>query len=98
MVLGREKVDYTGIQAPQAVLALSAEGIQRREAIFHSLDRHAQVIAAKGVVAPRGAYEPIAARILLVNTPGATAADPAIFTYQRRRRPLYPFERAAAYS
>lgn len=56
-----------------------------------------KVIVAKGVVAPRGAYEPIAARILLVNTPGATAADPGSFDYQRRRRPLYPLEPDAAY-
>jgi microcystin degradation protein MlrC len=56
-----------------------------------------QVVVAKGVVAPRGAYEPIAARILLVNTPGATAADPTLFAYHRRRRPLYPLEPDAAY-
>jgi microcystin degradation protein MlrC len=56
-----------------------------------------KIIVAKGVVAPRGAYEPIAARILLVNSPGATAADPTLFTYRRRRRPLYPLEPDAAY-
>jgi microcystin degradation protein MlrC len=48
-------------------------------------------------VAPRAAYEPIAAQILLVNTPGVTTADLSRFTYQRRRRPLYPFEPDAAY-
>ncbi len=52
VVLGREKVDYTGVQAPQAVLALSAEGIQRRKAIFGLLNRHALVIAAKGPALP----------------------------------------------
>jgi microcystin degradation protein MlrC len=57
-----------------------------------------QIIVAKGVVAPRGAYAPIAARIILVNTPGATAADPFQFEYKRRRRPLYPFESDAVYS
>jgi len=56
-----------------------------------------QVVVAKGVVAPRGAYEPIAARILLANTPGATAADPGLFEYHCRRRPLYPFELDATY-
>lgn len=58
---------------------------------------HFKVIVAKGVVAPRGAYEPIAARILLVDTPGATAADLASFEYHRRRRPLYPLEPEATY-
>jgi microcystin degradation protein MlrC len=57
-----------------------------------------QVLVAKGVVAPRGAYAPIAARILLVNTPGATAADPSRFAYKHRRRPLYPLELDAKYS
>jgi microcystin degradation protein MlrC len=56
-----------------------------------------QIVVAKGVVAPRGAYQPIAARIVLVNTPGATAADPSQFEYRRRRRPLYPLEPDAAY-
>lgn len=56
-----------------------------------------QVIVAKGVQSPRPAYAPIAAEIILVNTPGAAAADLSTFTYQHRRRPLYPFEPDAAY-
>ena len=58
---------------------------------------HKQVIVAKGVVAPRGAYEPIAAKIILVNTPGATDADLSRWQYKRRRRPLFPFETDASY-
>jgi microcystin degradation protein MlrC len=56
-----------------------------------------QVVVAKGVQSPRPAYEPIAAEIILVNTPGAAAADLDTFTYQHRRRPLYPFEPEATY-
>jgi microcystin degradation protein MlrC len=52
---------------------------------------------AKGVVSPRPAYEPMAAQIILVNTPGVTTADLSFFTYKNRRRPLFPFEVAAAY-
>jgi microcystin degradation protein MlrC len=52
---------------------------------------------AKGVVAPRGAYEPIAAKIILVNTPGATDADLSRWQYKRRRCPLFPFETNASY-
>jgi microcystin degradation protein MlrC len=51
-----------------------------------------QIIVAKGVVAPRAAYEPIASEIILVDTPGSTAANPAHFDYRHRRRPLYPLE------
>jgi microcystin degradation protein MlrC len=56
-----------------------------------------RVIVGKGVVSPRPAYQPIAAEMLLVNTGGASSADLSIFTYQRRRRPLYPFEPDATY-
>jgi microcystin degradation protein MlrC len=57
-----------------------------------------QVVVAKGVVSPRPAYEPIAAQILLVNTPGVTSSEIERFDYVRRRRPLYPFESDAVYS
>jgi microcystin degradation protein MlrC len=56
-----------------------------------------QVVVAKGVVSPRPAYAPIAAQIVLVDTPGVTSADLRQFPYQRRRRPLYPFETDAVY-
>ena len=56
-----------------------------------------QIVVAKGVQSPRPAYTPIAAEIILVNTPGVTTADLSTFTYHRRRRPLYPFEPDAAY-
>ena len=56
-----------------------------------------QVVVAKGVQSPRPAYESIAAEIVLVNTPGAAAADLDTFTYRHRRRPLYPFEPEATY-
>ncbi len=48
-----------------------------------------RILVVKGVIAPRAAYEPIAARIIEVDTPGATAVNPARFTYRRARRPLF---------
>jgi microcystin degradation protein MlrC len=59
--------------------------------------RQKRVIVAKGVVAPRGAYEPIAAEVILVNTPGVTSADLSRFDYRHRRRPLFPFESQVEY-
>ena len=56
-----------------------------------------QVVVAKGVVSPRPPYEPIAAQVVLVNTPGVTTSDLSRFTYRRRRRPLYPLEPDAEY-
>ncbi len=56
-----------------------------------------QVIVAKGVNSPLAAYAPIAAEIIFVNTPGVTSSDLSTFTYQYRRRPLYPFEEDTTY-
>lgn len=53
------------------------------------------IIVAKGVNSPRAAYEPIASRLLVVDTDGITAMGLQRFTYQRRRRPVYPFEPAS---
>lgn len=47
------------------------------------------ILVAKGTAAPRAAYEPVAARIIEVNTPGATDVNPAHFTYRNVRRPLF---------
>jgi len=48
-----------------------------------------RVLSVKGTIAPRAAYEPIAARIIEVDSGGATAVNPARFTYRRVRRPLF---------
>ena len=48
-----------------------------------------RILVAKGTTAPRAAYEPISARIIEVNTPGATDVNPAHFTYRHVRRPLF---------
>ncbi len=57
-----------------------------------------QILIAKGVVAPRAAYEPVSAEIILADTPGVTADNPKHFNYQRRRVPLYPLEAEATFS
>lgn len=56
-----------------------------------------QVIIAKGVNAPRFAYVPIATELIQVDTPGVTSADLSRFSYRNRPRPLFPFERDAAF-
>lgn len=57
-----------------------------------------RIVVAKGVHSPRPAYMPIASRVIMVNTPGATSSDLATFTYHHRRVPLYPFEERATYA
>jgi len=53
-----------------------------------------KIVIAKGVSSPRPAYQPIAAEIIIVNSPGVTSADLDTFEFKRRRVPLYPFEDA----
>jgi microcystin degradation protein MlrC len=48
-----------------------------------------RILVAKGTIAPHAAYEPIAARVIEVNTPGATDVNPKHFTYKHARRPLF---------
>jgi microcystin degradation protein MlrC len=48
-----------------------------------------RILVAKGTVAPRAAYEPIAARIIEVDSGGATAVNPARFTYKHVRPGLF---------
>lgn len=51
-----------------------------------------RILVAKGAIAPVAAYEPVSSRIVYVDTPGITSANPAHFDYRHRPRPLYPFE------
>jgi microcystin degradation protein MlrC len=81
------------------VLTSNRAGSLSREQ-FHSVGLRPEsfrVVIAKGVVSPRAAYEPIAAEIVLADTPGLTTADLSTFDYRRRRRPLFPFETDARY-
>jgi microcystin degradation protein MlrC len=48
-----------------------------------------RILVAKGTIAPRAAYEPVARRIVLVDSPGATAVNPARCRYQRVRPGLF---------
>jgi microcystin degradation protein MlrC len=51
-----------------------------------------KILVVKGAIAPRAAYEPIAGRLIEVDSPGSTAVNPARFTYKRVRRPLFGLE------
>jgi len=51
------------------------------------------VIVAKGVHAPLGAYSQVCNTIIRVDTPGITQADVTAMTFVHRRHPLYPFEK-----
>lgn len=57
-----------------------------------------KILIAKGVVAPRAAYEPVSAEIVLADTPGVTSDNPKHFHYEKRRKPLYPLEVEAEFT
>lgn len=57
-----------------------------------------RILIVKGVVAPRAAYEPVAGKVIVVDTPGITSDDPRQFPYQLRRVPLFPLELETQYS
>lgn len=50
------------------------------------------VIGVKAAVAHRRAYEPIAARMWSVDTPGPCRSDLGMFPYQHLRRPIFPLD------
>jgi microcystin degradation protein MlrC len=56
-----------------------------------------QILIVKGVVAPRAAYAPVSADIVLVDTAGVSSDNPRNFAYRNRRAQLYPLEPDAAY-
>jgi len=48
-----------------------------------------RILVVKGTIAPRAAYEPFVKKIVLVDSPGATAVNPARFQYKRARPNLF---------
>ncbi len=56
-----------------------------------------RIIVVKAAIAWRAAYEPIAAEIIEVDTPGVTSADLSSFAFAHVRRPIYPLDPDARY-
>jgi len=52
LILSPEKIDYTGITTPTAVIALAPEGVARRKSLFSQLGPETLVIQASGVEIP----------------------------------------------
>ena len=50
----------------------------------------AKIIVVKAALAYKAAYAPLSAKIIEVDTPGATAVNPAHFEYRHLRECLYP--------
>jgi len=51
-----------------------------------------RIVVVKAAIAYRAAYEPIAAKIIEVDTPGLSTADVRRLHYTRLERPMYPLD------
>lgn len=51
------------------------------------------ILSVKGTVAPRAAYEPVCASIVLVDTPGITSVNPKRFRFTRVRPGIWDIDR-----
>ena len=56
-----------------------------------------RILVAKSAVAFRGAYAPVAAEMIEVDTPGLCAADLKRFTHRKVIRPIYPLDTSTRY-
>jgi 2-oxoglutarate ferredoxin oxidoreductase subunit beta len=52
VILSPEEIDFTGIDRPDIILALSQEGVDRRRHLFAHLDQDAIVIQVSGIDVP----------------------------------------------
>ena len=48
-----------------------------------------KILVAKGTIAPRAAYEPVAAEIVMVDTPGATSVNPGRYEFKQARKDMW---------
>ena len=89
-----QRVRLNTVNGMTLILTSARQGNTAREQMYSMgiNPEDYRVIVAKGVSSPRPAYQPIAAEIIIVNSPGVTSADLDTFEFKRRRVPLYPFE------
>jgi microcystin degradation protein MlrC len=73
---------------PFSLRQLTAHGLIPQD--FH-------LLVAKGVNAPVAAYKEVCKHFIRVNTPGCTTADMEKLPYERRGKPMFPFERDATW-
>jgi microcystin degradation protein MlrC len=97
---------FTGTEARLGATAVLAAGRLRVVVMEHAVSTidpelyrsvglepaEAQVVVVKSPNMFRAAYAPIAHQIIMVDTPGASAANLRALPFRRLPRPLYPFD------
>lgn len=95
---GRRAVVHTDDDHTLLLTSRPMGNVSRQELVSAGIDPLRQpIIVAKGVQSPRGAYEPIAAAMIQLDSPGCTSADVKALRYHHRRRPMFPYEPEAQY-
>ncbi|HVR32233.1 MAG TPA: M81 family metallopeptidase [Acidimicrobiia bacterium] len=95
---GRRAVVHTEDGQTLLLESLPLGNPSLQQLISVGINPHTQpIIVAKGVHSPRGAFEPIAAEMIWLNTPGCTSADLSTLEFRHRRRPMFPFEADTEY-
>ena len=69
---------------PNSIHQITCVGIQPQQE---------KILVAKGAVAPRAAYEPVSAKLIEVDSPGATAIHRGPEEYELARKTLYEWRR-----
>ena len=92
--IGRTKPGQGGLlilnslrTTPQSIHQITCVGIQPNQQ---------RILVAKGSIAPRAAYEPVCAKVIIVDTPGATAITRSPTEYRRARKTFYEWQRETA--
>ncbi len=92
--MGKTAIVTTDVGGVIMLTSLRVPPFSLRQLTAFGIDPKAvDAVVAKGVNAPIAAYAPVCPTIIQVNTPGVTQADMTQFTFRRRRKPLFPFER-----
>jgi len=73
------------VLTPKRVIPFSLNQLNSVGIIPHQM----RILVAKGTIAPRAAYEPVSARIIIVDSGGVTGMNPARFPYRHIRPGLY---------
>lgn len=85
-------IDRGGVQVVLTERRMPMWNLQQLRALGIEPKR-LRIIVVKAAIAYRAAYEPIAQRIIEVDTPGLAAADVRRFDYKFLKRPIYPLDK-----
>ena len=80
------------------VVSLRTQTLEPEVYLLHGIDvARYKLVALKSSQHFRAAFQPIAARIIRCDSPGATSNNFALFPYERLQRPIWPLDEGAAY-